>query len=163
MADIVIKKTVTGDGGSGGAGGTAPLTLNISNFQSFNWELTTPVFGTPLPEECDTENILIKVEGNELISSPTWTIVEQMCSVVTELPCVKTVQQQIDFILKCFQAVDIEDKYTLTADGVSKNGTIRKTTITKTSDSPVTYTATVAFIAGNVVASDQDENPVCPS
>ena len=38
--------------------------IRISNLNTLNWSIDTPVTPMPLPEDTHEENILVKMEGN---------------------------------------------------------------------------------------------------
>lgn len=151
MSDIVITKT------AGNCGDTIPncTTLTIRNFQSIDWELDTPISSFALPE-CDADNaILVKAEGNTLTLSISWTILEETCNVSSECtPSTKTVQEQIAYWINCFQPDSIEDRYSITVDGITKPGSVKKIHFSKDSSAPVTYNARIEFAVGNVVVGE---------
>ena len=142
-----------------------PLVVTLTNFDSLDICLGTPVSGFPLPEENDKQNILVKAEGNELIIRVQWIMKCEACSIVTGtvsgFACgVKTVQDQLLFYLCTWQANSIEDKYSIAVDGIVRSGTIRKIGFSKQGSTPVTYRGNFEFIAGDVVAADEDEPAV---
>jgi len=131
-------------------------TLTISNFQSLDFELCTPASDFPIPELRDTCNILVKAEGNRLTIPLSWTVKDEACSIVCTTPVqtIKTVQEQICFFINTFQPNSIEDSYTISVDGITRWGTFRKITFSKSESTPVTYTGRMEFIAGDVVAGE---------
>jgi len=149
MSDIVITKT------SGCSGDTFPLcaTATIRNFTSLDFELNTPVSDFPIPESNDTCNILVKAEGNSLVIRIGWVMNRETTS-ISSASCVKSVPEQLAFWLNTFQPNSIEDAYSISVDGITREGFIRKTTFSRTTIETITYQATLEFIAGDVVASE---------
>lgn len=155
MSDIVITKT-SGDFTNCPVD-PVPLctTLTITNFESLDFELCTPVGDFPIPELTDEQNILVKAEGNRLVIAVAWTIKDEAVNLSSECsPSTKTVQEQLAYLLDCFQPNSIEDGYQIVVDGITRLGSIRKWTFTKTSSTPVTYTGRFEFIAGEVIAGE---------
>jgi hypothetical protein len=172
MSDIVITK-INGDASDPVSNCT---TLTIRNFQSLDFNLSTPISDFPIPELPDTCNILVKAEGNSLTISIAWTIKDEPLCVPTPLelwdgtfplsgthangdPKVTlthtlTVQEQLAFILDYFQPQSIEDAYSITVDGITRGGFPRNWTFSKSATSPIIYDARVEFIAGNLVSGD---------
>ena len=134
----------------------------IRNFESIDFELCSPVGDFPIPELRDTCNILVKAEGNRLVVSVAWTVVCEKVdccgtgTIVTSCPAQteETVQQQIDFFINTLQTNSIEDAYTISIDGITRFGAVRKLSLSKSASTPITYNARLEFIAGNVVAGE---------
>ena len=155
MSDVTIKKL------SGDICGVVPdpvpvcTILTIRNFETLDFELCTPISDFPIPELKDTCNILVKAEGNRLVISLGWVIKEETCNISSEAsPSTKTVQEQLTYLINCFQPNSIEDSYEITVDGIVREGSIRKWSFNKSSTTPVTYSARLEFIAGDVVAGE---------
>lgn len=152
MSDIVIKK-LTGD-----CGDPVPncTTYTIRNFMSLDVELMTPVSHFALPEDCAQAAIIVKAEGNTMIVNVGWTLIDESVSVVagTCAPTILTPSQQIDYWLGDFQPTSLEDKYSITFDGITKNGYIQKVTFSKDANTPTLYNARMEFIVGDVVAGE---------
>jgi len=134
-------------------------TVTITNFDTLDFALRSPVGGFPIPELRDTCNILVKSEGNELIISLSFTMKEESTSIFTPggshaAQNIKTVQEQLDFWLNTFQPNSIEDSYIITVDGITRLGVVRNTQISKQSGGPTLYNVKLDFIAGNVVAGE---------
>jgi len=127
--------------------------LTLRNFCSLDFEMDTPAGDFPIPELRDTCNILVKAEGNRMVIPVSWTIKCEGSSIICNA-CVKTVQQQMCFFLNTFQPNSIEDSYIISVDGITRWGTVRKMTFTKSASTPVTYIGRLEFIAGNVVAGE---------
>lgn len=151
MSDIIITKT-TGDTGDPVPNGT---TITIRNFTDVSFELCTPVSDFPLPETKDICNILVKAEGNRLVISVSWLLADETCNLSSECPpATKTVQEQLAYMLDCFQPQSIEDSYSISIDGITRVVFPRKWSFRKSGSGPITYDATVECIAGNVIASE---------
>ena len=132
-------------------------TITITNFQSLELNLESPAGDFPIPETEDFGNIIIKAEGNRFSINMSWTVVCNACVSITSDSCfgtVSTVAQQLDYWLNVFQPYSIEGKYLLKVDGIARIGYIRKSAFSKSEQTPVTYSATMDFIAGDVVASE---------
>jgi hypothetical protein len=134
-------------------------TLTITNFDTLDFALRTPVGGFPIPELRDTCNILVKSEGNELTISLSFTMKEEGTSIFTPggshaAQSIKTVQEQLDFWLNTFQPNSIEDGYVITVDGITRLGVVRNIQISKQAGGPTLYNVKLDFIAGNVVAGE---------
>ena len=133
------------------------VTITIRNFESLEFRLESPAGDFPIPETEDFGNIVVKAEGNRLSINVSWTLHEENCSVVSGYcgaPTITTVQQQIDYWINTFQPYSIESKYLLKADGITRIGFIRSLSFTKSASTPVTYSANLDFIAGDVVAGE---------
>lgn len=151
MSDVVITKK------SGDIGDPVPncTTLTISNFQSLDFNLSTPVGDFPIPEMTDEKNILVKAEGNSLTISISWTMKDETTNISSESsPSTKTVQEQLSYLLNCFQPQSIEDSYEISVDGITREGFPRNWSFSKSANSPTLYDARVEFIAGDLVAGD---------
>lgn len=151
MSDVVFTKL------SGDCGDPVPActTLTIRNFETLDFELATPVGDFPLPE-CNADNaILVKAEGNTLGINLGWTITEETCNISSEAtPSTKTPAEQIKYLINCFQPQSIQDAYSISVDGITKNGTIRKMTFAKNASAPNLYNGRIEFIVGDVVAGE---------
>lgn len=130
--------------------------ITLRNYESVDFELDSPVGDFPIPELRDVENIIVKAEGNRLVISFSWVLIDEPTSIVTSTPsqCVSTVQEQLDFFLNTFQPNSINDVFKLDIDGISRAGTFRKISFSKSSATPVTYSGRMEFIAGDVVAGE---------
>ena len=151
MSDVVITKT------AGDPGDPVPncTTITIKNFTSVSFELCTPVSDFPLPESKDTCNILVKAEGNRLVISVSWVLRDEPLNLSSECPpATKTVQEQLKYMLDCFQPQSIQDAYSITIDGITRVVFPRKWSFQKSGTGPITYDATVECIAGDVVAGE---------
>ena len=135
-------------------------TYTILNFTSLNFELNTPVSPMPLPEEDKLKAILVKMEGNTMAMSVAWTINDEASSVVNT-STVATAEKQREFLLDTMEYKSIEDKFTLESSGLSPEwsyvGVPTKLSLQKTSDSPITYSATLDYIIGDVITISKAE------
>lgn len=132
-------------------------TITIDTFTSVCMNLESPSGDFPIPETEDFGNIVVKAEGNRLSFLISWVLKEESATIVSGYACpptVTTVQQQIDYWLNVFQAYSIEGKYRLTIDGIVRIGYIRSIKFSKDANSPITYNASLDFIAGDVVAGE---------
>jgi len=151
MSNVVLTKK------SGDDGDLVPpcTTLTITNFNSLDFNLITPVSEFPIPELPDECAILVKAEGNTLTINVAWTIKDETFDLSSEAsPATKTVQEQLSYILDRFQPQSIEDSYEIQVDGITRAGFPRNWNFTKSSNTPVTYEARFEFIAGDLVAGD---------
>ena len=133
--------------------------ITISNFSSLDFELCSPAGDFPIPELRDTCNILVKAEGNRLQINIGWTLIDEPAGIFTPAgghaaQCINTVQQQLDFWINTFQPNSIEDAFLISVDGITRLGTFRKISFSKSETTPITYGARLEFISGNVVAGE---------
>lgn len=131
--------------------------ITIRNFLNLEINLESPAGDFPIPETEDFGNIVIKAEGNRLQFNLSWVIKDEGCSSVVSGPCaptITTVQQQLDYWLNYFQPYSIEGKYLFKVDGLARIGFLRRIGFSKSQQSPVTYDASLEFIAGDVVAGE---------
>lgn len=121
------------------ASGNIISVYSINNSQSFEPEYEAPVSPYPLPQNDDTQNILIKIEGNSSQITERWTIKTQQNNNSTPLVsnngfvCVSTMDlsavpltafDQIIWFKKFMLPILITDKYRLTvADGITLGAT----------------------------------------
>lgn len=128
----------------------------ITNYEQISFELDLSASDFPIPELRDFQNIIVKAEGNRMVINMSWTIKDEDTTIVTSTPSqqVKTVQQQLDFFVNTFQPNSISDVYKIEIDGIERAGTIRKMTFTKQASTPITYSASMEFVAGDVVAGE---------
>jgi len=173
MADIVINMTaadptalplfkgVTHDPSS------TPIKLTLTNFDNLVFDLDTPVAVFAIPEgQVKTDDgtdpdaakkqepIIIKVEGNTMTISVSWTLKIETSTIATggvpALPVITSVGDQLEFLFKTFQNRGIKYKYNFTADSFSNTDTlITKLIAQKTSGTPVTYLMTMTMVVGD--------------
>lgn len=152
MTDIVIRKL--------GANGTVIGKWVTEVFDTFKYDINSPVSPLPLPEENQEENILIKVEGNSAISTIAFVIKDFDTNRITGSGIngdSKTVWDIIKVVKNQFSPVSIEDSYQLAivdngVDLISWKGTISKTNFVFASMSPVSAKVTINFLEGNVIS-----------
>lgn len=154
-------------------------TFVMRNFTNLNIDLRTPISPMPLPEESDTENILVKVEGNttaisysfvikpESASSPT-TYSQGASDVVANANY--TVRDQIDFLKQDMQGKSIDDHYKLQIkysedgdDDLTFYGFVNNISIVIDSSAPATAVCTISFLVGDTITSLDEDIPSEPS
>jgi hypothetical protein len=134
--------------------------ITITNFSSLDFELKVPVGDFPIPELRDTCNILVKAEGNSLNITLSFTMKDEgSTSIFTPASChstqsITTVQEQLDFWINTFQPNSMEDAYLLTVDGITRAGTVKSVSISKSASSPVLYDVRIQFVSGFAVAGE---------
>ena len=121
----------------------------------------------PLPQAAlgDAENVLVKAEGNAIRISVGWILHDEDSSVVTSQGgtidtskysggSVDTADEQARFLIEDMQNKGIEYKYLLVLGdtNISRYGLIEKIQLQKSGTTPVTWKATLQFIAGDVVS-----------
>ena len=156
-------------------------TFNINNLESLSLDLQTPITAMPLPqaELGDSQNILVKAEGNALRINISWNLVDGATSVVvpntsdsTKYPTgpgpaletgggskyngsVGTADEMVQFLTDEFQVKGVEYQFRLiipgTPNNIQRDGIIEKISLNKTGRAPVTWKATLVFLAGDVV------------
>ena len=159
MGNITIEK-LTGD--------DSPLTYNVRNLQNLDIILETPALIYAIPESTDEDAIGMKVEGNTMLITISWTLVDDDTTLVdqkTGSNAILTADDQMEFLVNTFQSSSVEDDYRfkLFPNGsnnafFTKKGILTKANINKSGNTPVTYTATVVFSVGNMsTAADNQE------
>ena len=136
-------------------------------------DLQQPITAMPLPqaEFGDAQNILVKAEGNSLRVTIVWNLVNEETTVVTSDGAtinsskyaggtITNADEMMQFLTDEFQSKGVEYKYQLiipsnTNDSVtqtfSRFGSIEKLSITKSGRTPVTWRASLSFVAGDLV------------
>jgi hypothetical protein len=156
MGNIIIKKTTP-----------SPVkTLEIRNLLDLQMMLEVPVVVYAIPESSDDEAMGMKVEGNKSSFEISWTLVDDDTSVVQEDSTIKTADQQMVFLLNEFQPDSIKHAYELklmpttgSTPFFTRTGIIQKINISKSGDTPVTYTANITFATATML-SDADNQEV---
>lgn len=110
----------------------------ISNLGSFAPQYDSPVSPMPLPQNDDTQNVLIKIEGNSTQITISWKMKDQtpngnnttpssansgfvtVSTIDTSLPL--TPFQQLAWLKKCLVPTQITDRYRLTVADTIKMG-----------------------------------------
>jgi hypothetical protein len=173
MGDIIIKKLTP----------TPIYTYHIKNLVDLNIDLDVPTMVYEIPTSPDDEAIGIKVDGNKSTVNVSWTLVDEDSSVVDELTpingTITTADEQMAFLLT---ADKFNDSGTQLAEGMQptgidfsyelklmpnsgstpffkKTGIINRISVSKSGDTPVTYTATITFATATMTA-EQDNSEV---
>ena len=111
----------------------------------------------------DAENVLVKAEGNTMRFVVTWTLHDDDTSVVTSDggtidnskygASVATADEQARFLTEEFQSKGVEYRYQIIIgdSAISRYGLLEKLSLAKSGTTPVTWRATIQFVAGDVV------------
>jgi len=111
----------------------------------------------------DAENVLVKAEGNTMRFVVTWTLHDDDTSVVTSDggtidnskygSSVSTADEQARFLTEEFQSKGVEYRYQIIIgdSAISRYGLLEKLSLAKSGTTPVTWRATIQFVAGDVV------------
>ena len=143
------------------------MTYSIRNIESLAIDLPTPVSAMALPQAIlgDAENILVKAEGNTMRFVVAWILHDDTTSVVTSdghtlstskyglNGSVGLADEQARFLTEEMQLKGVEYRYQIIIgnSAISRYGLIEKITLQKSGSTPVTWKATLQFIAGDVV------------
>jgi len=112
----------------------------------------------------DAENVLVKAEGNTIRFVVSWVLHDDDTSVVTSDghtissskydSSVGLADEQARFLTEEMQLKGVEYKYQIIIGntGISRFGLIEKISLQKSGSTPVTWKATLQFIAGDVVS-----------
>jgi len=149
------------------AEGDLRYTYSIRNLESLAIDLMQPISNMPLPQADSgaTANILTKAEGNTLRFTVVWTLIQEASSVVTTTGnavinstkysggSVDSPDEQARFLLDDFQSIGVDWQYQIIIgdSAISKAGSVERLSLQKTGSTPVTWKATLTFIAGDVV------------
>ena len=122
----------------------------------------------PLPQAIlgDAENVLVKAEGNSIRFVVSWVLHDDDTSVVSSDGhtlstekygsggSVGLADEQARFLTEEMQCKGVEYKYQIIIGntGISRYGLIEKLSLQKSGSTPVTWKATLQFIAGDVVS-----------
>jgi len=142
------------------------FTYSIRNIEAVAIDLTTPVSAMALPQAVlgDAENVLVKAEGNTIRFVVSWVLHDDDTSVVTSDghtissskydSSVGLADEQARFLTEEMQLKGVEYKYQIIIGntGISRFGLIEKISLQKSGSTPVTWKATLQFIAGDVVS-----------
>jgi hypothetical protein len=156
----------------------------IRNIQSVSISLTSPATAMALPLAGDASNVLTKAEGNTLRVTVSWTLHDEATDVILQNPyntegssvgggttpfgltTKKNADDQVKFLLNNqattspafsgFQSTYIEDKYQIIMGniGFSRIGLIESVEVSKQGTTPITWNASLSFIAGAPVAAE---------
>ena len=124
-----------------------------------------PVSPMALPQAVlgDAENVLVKAEGNTMRFVVTWVLHDDTTSVVTSDGhtissskyggSVGTADEQARFLTEEMQSKGVEYRYQIILgdSAISRYGLIEKLSLQKSGSTPVTWKATLQFVAGDVV------------
>tara|TARA_B110000495_G_C22845314_1_gene492913 strand:- start:67 stop:516 length:450 start_codon:yes stop_codon:yes gene_type:complete len=149
MGDILLKMTQP-----------FTKTYRIKNLGSLDIAQDLPAMIYALPESSDEKAIGVKVEGNLTTINVSWTLVDEAATVV-DGASILTADQQMNFIMGDFQPQGSQYAYQLQlldSNGSSfftKNGIITKVNISKSGDTPVTYSATVMFSVATMTGNNE--------
>ena len=111
----------------------------------------------------DAENVLVKAEGNTMRFVVSWILHDQTTSVVTSDGhtisqakyggSVGTADEQARFLTEEMQSKGVEYRYQIIIgdSAISRYGLIEKISLQKSGSTPITWKATLQFVAGDVV------------
>ena len=124
-----------------------------------------PVSPMALPQAVlgDAENVLVKAEGNTMRFVVSWILHDDDTSVVSSDGhtissskyggSVGTADEQARFLTEEMQSKGVEYRYQIILgdSALSRYGLIEKLSLQKSGSTPVTWKATLQFVAGDVV------------
>jgi len=139
--------------------GTVVGTWVTEVFDNFGYDINTPATPTPLPEEDQSENVLMKVEGNSGAVPLSFVIKDFPSNKITGSGISgnsATVWEIIQVVKNQFRPVSIDDAYQIAVvdsgtDLISWDGTSVKISFRFTSMEPVSARVTIQFLEGNVI------------
>ena len=145
--------------------GDLRFTYAIRNIESVSIDLIQSVSPMPLPQALagDAENVLVKAEGNTMRFTVAWILHDQTTSVVSSDGhtissskyggSVDTADEQARFLTEEMQSKGVEYKYEIIIgdSAIKRFGLIEKLSLQKSGSTPITWKATLQFIAGDVV------------
>ena len=111
----------------------------------------------------DAENVLVKAEGNTMRFTVAWILHDEDTSVVTSDGhtisqskyggSVGTADEQARFLTEEMQSKGVEYRYQIIIGdtAISRYGLIEKISLQKSGSTPITWKATIQFVAGDVV------------
>ena len=111
----------------------------------------------------DAENVLVKAEGNTMRFVVAWILHDQTTSVVTSDGhtisqskyggSVGTADEQARFLTEEMQSKGVEYRYQIIIGdtAISRYGLVEKLSLQKSGSTPITWKATLQFVAGDVV------------
>lgn len=140
-------------------------TYTSNNINTVSYEFSSPVAPMPLPQMDDTENILIKVEGNTTTVNINWTVIEDSSGNAFTGSNAETPMEQINHFKTSFVPVTMADSYDLTigtgTEAMVFRGVIVRMSFSVSGRSPVTWEGSLQFLHGNIqVQYDKDRaNP----
>jgi len=110
----------------------------------------------------DAENVLVKAEGNTMRFVVAWILHDEDTSVVTSdghtisvskyNSSVGTADEQARFLTEEMQSKGVDYRYQIIIGNtaISRYGLIEKISLQKSGSTPVTWKATLQFVAGEV-------------
>ena len=129
-------------------------TYSSDNITSVAYEFSSPVAPMPLPQMDDTENILIKVEGNTTTVNIQWTVIDEPSGNAFTGSNAETPLEQVSHFKTSFVPVTIADVYDLTigtgSEAMIFRGVIVKMGFSVSGRSPVTWDGSLQFLHGNL-------------
>ena len=142
-------------------------TYNIKNIESVSIDLTTPVSAMALPQAVagDAANVLVKAEGNTMRFVVACILHDDTTSVVSSDVytlntskygsggAVGTADEQARFLTEEMQSKGVEYRYQIIIgdSAISRYGLVEKLSLQKSGSTPITWKATIQFVAGDVV------------
>ena len=135
-------------------------TYTSNNITTVSYEFSSPVAPMPLPQMDDTENILIKVEGNTTTVNVNWTVIDDGTTPFTGSNA-QTPLEQVSHFKTSFVPVTMADSYDLTigtgTEAMVFRGVIVKMGFSISGRAPVTWEGNFQFLHGNIqVQYDKD-------
>lgn len=135
-------------------------TYTSNNINTVSYEFSSPVAPMPLPQMDDTENILIKVEGNTTIVNVSWTVLDDGTTPFSGSNA-QTPLEQVSHFKTSFVPVTMADSYDLTigtgTEAMVFRGVIVKMGFSVSGRAPVTWDGNFQFLHGNLqVQYDKD-------
>ena len=145
--------------------GDLRFTYAIRNIESVSIDLAQPVSPMALPQALlgEAENVLVKAEGNTMRITVAWILHDETTSVVSSDGhtissskyggSVGTADEQARFLTEEMQSKGVEYRYQIIIgdSAISRYGLIEKLSLQKSGSTPVTWKATLQFVAGDVV------------
>ena len=147
------------------------MTWKSINFENFKYDINTPVSALPLPEENQTESILIKVEGNSGAINMSFVVKDSNENMITGSGFTgnsAALFDQIRAVREQFRPVSLNDQYQValvsgTTDLMVWNGTISQTTFIFSGNTPVSARVNIVFMEGNVQSAYNQDTPKPPT
>lgn len=137
-------------------------TYTGNNISNITVNFSSPLAPMPLPQQADTDTVLIKIEGNTTTVNIAWTVTEETSSPFTDVN-VTTPIDIINHFKTSFVPVTVEDKYTLTIGTMVFEGTFTRTSFSVSGTSPVVWNGIIEFVHGNVATSYDEDLPDSPN
>ncbi len=136
-------------------------TYTSNNISTVSYEFSSPVAPMPLPQMDDTENILIKVEGNTTTVNVNWTVIDDPSGNAFSGSNAETPMEQVSHFKTSFVPVTMADSYDLTigtgTEAMVFKGVIVKMGFSVSGRAPVTWEGNFQFLHGNLqVQYDKD-------